>query len=370
LDVVHLITDLDVGGAELTLLRLVSASPPSLRHHVVSLRGGGALEEKFRSASVDVSCFDTRTLSGMAAAVVKLAMLLHRKRPTVVMSWLYHADLVATLATRLAPPTRLIWNIRCADMDLRRYSRLTRTLPHILAPLSGFPERVLANSEAGRRAHAAYGYRPRRWEVLRNGVDATRFRPDPEARARARKEFGTGDDHLLVGLVARVDPMKGHADFLAAAAGLAPRHPSARFVLIGRQTEDEQITQLAEEMGLAPRLLVRTGERSDLEHLLPGLDVAVSASLSEGFPNVVAEAMACGVPCVVTDVGDSAVIVGDSGRVVPKASPLALAQAISDILALDEGGRRMLGNAARARVESEFSEDECWRRYADVLRQA
>jgi len=215
---------------------------------------------------------------------------------------------------------------------------------------SGVPAAVIVNSEAGRLFHESIGYRPRRWEAIPNGFDTEFFRPAPERRALWRQRLGIGDQAPLIGMVARVDPMKDHATFLAAASRIGAAHAEACFVLAGRGTET-----LAVPSGLAGRLHA-LGERDDIATLLPSLDLLVlSSAFGEGFSNVVGEAMACGIPCIASDVGDAASIIADCGTIVPPRDPSALADAVIDWLGRGEDFRRRAGDAARRRILEHYA---------------
>jgi glycosyltransferase involved in cell wall biosynthesis len=351
--IVHVITELGSGGAERMLVRLVTGST-GFRHVVVTLTGDGELAAELRSAGVDVIPLGMRRGIPSVKSIVRLSRIIRRERPAVVQTWLYHADLSGLVAAKLARFQPVVWNLRCSNMDLSLYRWSTRAVVRLLTWLSAQPEAVMVNSEAGRRWHGALGYRPKRWELLPNGVDVTIFRPNPEARARWRRHLGIKQDDVLIGMVARRDPMKDHEGMLQAAAKAARLRPELAFVFAGRgvSRDDPVLARLADEV-VAPVHLIDACD--DVPGLMASLDVAVlSAAFGEGFPNVVAEAMAAGVPCVVTDVGDSAAIVDTTGLVVPPRNPLALAEAIS-ALAADNQLRARLGASARRRVMEHFS---------------
>lgn len=368
LQVVHLITDLERGGAETFLCRLVTWPQHSrVSHSIISLRAGGPLFHEARRAGVAV---DTLNLGGICAApqaVLRLVRTLRQRKADVLMTWLYHSDLVGTLAVALVPRVKLIWNIRCAEMNLSKYSRITRALPRVLARLSRRPAVVLANSQAGRVVHANYGYRPRRWQILGNGFDTGVFRPDRERRKVVRSMLGINDATPLVGLFARFDPMKDHATFLSAAATLLNRNSSPIFLLVGRGTNMPPLNALVRKHAALRERIVALGERDDVPALMPACDLIVCSSLSEAFPNVIGEAMASGVPCVSTDVGEARLLIGDTGRLVPKADPVALAQAIGELLNLAPDSRAHLGAAARQRIEKIFAFDAVVARYDRLL---
>ena len=362
--VVHVITELGAGGAEHMLLRLVATST-GYRHIVVSLSGEGVLTDAIRAAGADVLSLGMRRHILSFGAVFALARIIRRERPLVLQTWLYHADLMGIVAARLANFRPVAWNLRCSNMDLSQYRWSTRAILKILIWLSSWPDVVMVNSAAGRRWHADLGYRPRRWEIVPNGVDAAIFRPDTAARSRWRRRLDVKDSDVLIGMVARRDPMKDHESMLHAAAEAAHRHQNLAFVLAGRgiTRADPMLARLSDMVGAQVHLI---GECDDPAGLNAAFDIAVlSSAFGEGFPNVVAEAMAAGVPCIVTDVGDAASIVGDTGCVVPLRSPDALARAILT-LASDAPLRTRLGAAARQRVVENFGLEAAVARYEAV----
>ena len=362
--IVHVITEIGSGGAERMLLRLVTMSA-NYRHVVVSLSDGGSLAPAFLAAGADVRSLRMRRGIPSIRAIFALAKIIRRERPLAVQTWLYHADLIGLLAARLAGFRPLAWNLRCSDMDLRRYRWTTRMVVKVLTALSSQPAAVLVNSHAGQRWHAALGYRPPRWVFVPNGVDTAEFHSNAEARAQWRKRLGASNDSVVIGMVARRDPMKDHETAFAAAAATARRNRNVIFVFAGNGVtpDDPAIAHLAKAVGAPVHLL---GECRDIAELTAAFDIAVlSSAFGEGFPNVVAEAMAAGVPCVVTDVGDAAVIVGDTGRVVPPRSPKALAQALV-ALAGDAPLRARLGVAARRRAIKSFDLATATARYEET----
>ena len=359
--VMHVITSLDVGGAETMLARLVVGDTAgSVSHSVVSLKPDGALRAYVEGAGIPVRDVAIGRRRGALAGLGRLAGIMRATRPTVVHSWLYHADLLATLALALSGrrrATRLFWGVRCSDMDMRRYARSTRYILKLLSHLSSKTDLVLCNSDAGRTVHARLGYRPPRWRVVPNGVDVDRFRPRPGERAAFRAELGLGDENFVVGMCARVDPMKDHNNFVKAAAMFAETAPEARFVLVGAGTDEpgSALHRTIAASGIAVRF-VRLGQRQDIGRIYSALDVAtLSSAFGEGFPNVLAEAMACGVPCVATDVGDSASIIGDTGLVVPPRDPESLSAAWDRLRRESSDHRAARGAAARRRVASRYA---------------
>jgi glycosyltransferase involved in cell wall biosynthesis len=361
--VVHLITDLDIGGAEIVLARLLRALDPSrVQNTVVSLTSGGALAEAIAATGTRVIELNMRQGRLNVVGLYRAYQTLRSMKPDVVQTWLYHADLAGLVAGTLAGVPRIVWNLRCSELNVRDFSRFFRLMLRLLALSSRFPSAVICNSTAGRRVHEQLGYRPRRWEVIANGVDPDAFRPSAGARARFRQELAISEQIPLVGLVARHHPMKDHETFLRAAA-IISRQQLAHFVLVGRGvSESDMLRELVASLDLTGRVHLLP-ERTDVAEILPALDIAVSSSISEGFPNVLIEAMACGTPCVTTDAGDSGLIVADSARVVPVRNPAALAGAILRLLDMSSKQRRTLGLEDRSRVVANYSSDVLATRY-------
>ena len=360
IEVMHVITSLDVDCAETVLTRLVtgdSAGPVS--HRVVSLKSGGALRANLEAAGIPVHGLGIERIGDVLGGLVRLVRIIRLEKPAVVHGWLYHAVLVATLALALSgrrSRTRLVWGVKCSDMDMRRYARNARYVVKPLPFLSSKTDLVTYNSEAGRAVHERMGFRPPKYRVVPNGLDVDRFRPSPNERSAVRAEIGLGDEHFVVGMCARVDPMKDHENFVKAAVVFAATAPEARFVLVGAGTDRQgsRLDRMIAASGIDERF-VRLGQRQDISRVHAALDLAtLSSAFGEGFSNVLAEAMACGVPCVATDVGDSASIVGDTGLVVPPRDADSLAAAW-DRLRREGCGRRVeLGKAARRRVASRY----------------
>lgn len=363
--VAHVITGLDVGGAELMLARLVE-KPAGLDHvAVLSLSGEGALGGRIRRAGVPVIALGMRPGRVSLAALLRLTRELRRLKPDVVQTWLYHADFIGLIAARLAGISRVVWNLRCAELDPRDHPGSLLMLIRLLSKLSRVPSAVIANSAAGKRAHEELGYAPRRWAIIPNGFDVERFAPDADARAALRDRLGLPRDGRVVGLLGRLHPMKDHATFLRAAARVVASDAGhgVHIIAAGRDVAtDPAIAELVHELGLDGRVTLE-GETPEPERLLAALDVAVLSSYGEAFPNVVGEAMACGTPVVATDVGDAALVVGETGVIVPARDPEALASGIISVLELPADARERLGEGARARIMSDFSMDAAAARY-------
>ena len=360
--ILHVITDLDTGGAEVMLAKLVAGMDRArFTNSVVSLTDRGKLGESIQSSGVPVHCLNMRRGWPDPRALVRMVRLLKDFQPTLVQSWLYHADLLSMIAAWIAGPVPLVWNLRCSDMDLEHYPCQTRLVQRVLSFCSHVPVAVVVNSLAGQQHHQRRGYRPRRWEVIPNGFDTDLFRPDRSMGPKLREELGLTEDTVLLALVARVDPMKDHATFLAAAREVATAKAHAHFVLAGKNTET--LVPRVAELGLSGRVHF-LGPHRHIDRLIPGVDiVCLTSAFGEGFPNILGEAMAAGVPCITTDVGDARMIVAHTGAVVPPRDSQSLAAAMIDLIDRGPKARYELGQVARARVENEYSLGHITTRY-------
>jgi glycosyltransferase involved in cell wall biosynthesis len=353
--VCHLITDLEAGGAERNLVNVVTHADSSrIVSEVISLLDPGIMAAELTAAGIPVTSLGMRRGRPSLAGLVSLVRHLRRSTPTILVTWLYHADLLGYLASRFTPSTRLVWNLRCSDIARAPDQRALRLLLRLLASLSPKPDVVVVNSVRGRHFHQEMGYKPRQWMHVANGVDTERFRPRPTEKARLRVRLGLPADARVIGLVARLHPMKDHETFLRAAALFSEHDQDARFVLCGSgcRPDSDILRPLIEGLGLAGRVML-LGERTDLDIIYPAFDVLTqSSAYGEGLPNVVIEAMACGVPCVVTDVGDSRDVVGETGLVLPPRDPQALARGWEKVLSERPG---TLGENARLRILERYS---------------
>ena len=355
--VLHVISGLRQGGAEKSLADLAIRSDHRRFHHVVAtLRDGGISEARLCEAGVEVAPLHFNRARDFLPARARLRRLINRTNPNVVQSWLYHADLLATLS---APRSiKLAWNLRNSDLTGSN-RRSWPLLVSALAALSRQPDLIISNSSAGLTAHIARGYRPRHSLIIPNGVDLNLFRPMPELRADVRARFGLPTDGFVIGMPARYEGFKDHAAFIEAARLASADDHAPAFVLAGEGVDsyNTHLKSLIGAAGLSGRVFV-VGSQQNMPALYAALDVVtLSSSHGEGFPNVLAEAMASGVPVVATDVGDVRTLVGDVGRIVPPRIPRALAEAWRQMAALEAAGRKEIGMRGRTRVETHFSQE-------------
>jgi glycosyltransferase involved in cell wall biosynthesis len=353
--------------------RLIAATQErTLSATVVSLTEPTRIADDLSRAGVSVTSLSLGPRPLALARIRKLAPVLRSARPDVVQGWMYHGNLAAVLGAvwaRLNVP--VAWNVRGSQYDVGHEKPLTRLMVLAGRGLSRRVARIIYDSETSRAQHRRLGYDDARAVCIPNGFDTDRFAPSAAARRAVRAQLGLADDVPLIGHLARAHQAKDHPTLLRALAELRRQVPAVRLVLAGRGI-DSGNRALADEIhalgiGGAVTLL---GERRDVPALLAALDLLCSSSAwGEGFANVLGEAMACGIPCVATDVGEARYVVADTGRVVPPRDPAALAGACLELLSLTPAERRRLGEQARARVVEHFAIDAIAERYVAVYRE-
>lgn len=371
--IAHVITGLGAGGTPVMLRKVLAAqqSLPGIESCVVGLIQDGPIVEQIRALGVPVTSLGMRPGVPDPRALWGLVRTLRAFQPDLIQSWLYHADLMSSLARPWVGKPPVVWNLRHATLDPEHDSRSTIWTAKACAWLSRrSPAHILVNTVSGRRVHAEHGYDDTKMQVVPNGFDLERFRPSTEARAQLRKALGIPADTLLVGLVARFSELKGQSVFIRAMSAVAAQLPKAQFVLCGTNIAPENATlsQWISESGCRERFHL-LGERMDVEWVHAALDLEVSASVSEAFSNSIGESLCCGVPCVVTDVGDSAWLIEKAGRVIPAQDAPAMARACIEILSSPAAERAALSRCARQRMERSFDIHVIARQYHDIWRE-
>ena len=356
--VMHVITGLNRGGAEMLLVNLLSRTDQQkFIPTVVSLTDGGALKEKIEGFGIPVISLGMKRGALSILALIRLFRITRSFNPDIVQGWMYHANLFAILASKLSiKKPKVFWGIFHCIEDLSSRKTLFKLVVKIGAILSSQIDGITNNSFKSINQHAKLGYLADRTTAIPNGVNTDLFHPDYDAYKSVRRELCVSDGTYLVGLIGRFDPLKDHCNFLKAVQIIIATHSDVKFLLVGNGL-DESNSWLSEQVRCLElnQKIFLLGERSDIPRLMASLDVSVSSSKSEGMPVVIAESMSCGIPCVVTDVGDSSVLVGESGISVPPCNSEALADAITNILDLPDTDRKSLGSSARRRVMDNFS---------------
>jgi glycosyltransferase involved in cell wall biosynthesis len=368
--ILHIISGLQVGGAEMALHRLLSTMDREMfQSSVISLTGDQPVGGMIRKLGVPVTALGFMPGTFNPLLVVGLRKKILFNKPDLIQTWMYHADLLGGWVARMAGAPPVIWGIRHTVTDGQSLKPTTKMVARACGFFSRYlPEKIICNAEAGRDTHVAMGYDRTKMVVIGNGFDVSKFHPDPAMRADLRRELGIDTKAILIGMGARFHPQKDHANFLQAASTLKQSHKGVHFILWGRDVDPQnQILQTLIHSLAIESCVHLLGLRMDTPQLFAALDVAtLSSANGEAFPQVIGEAMASGVPCVVTDVGDAAFIVDETGRVVPPRNPNALASAWGEILDLPSEERDALGKSARERIARLFSIEKMTAAYAHL----
>lgn len=360
----HIITGLNQGGAERQLGTLVAAGADD--NAVFSILPPGVMSAPIREAGIPLFSGGARN-SLSPVWLPRLRAALRAYQPDVVMGWMYHGNLAASMTRLMGYRGPVLWNVRHSVDDLRQEKTATQWAIRAGARFSRGPARIVYNSATAARQHEDLGYASTKTEVIPNGFDIKRFRPNESARAFQRRALDIGEDALVLGVVGRSHPMKNHEAWLAVFDRLAEERRDIFSVIVGRGVP-AALEGLLKERALQNRVFLMEGV-NEPEKVYPAFDMLVLPSAwGEGFSNVVGEAMACGVPAAVTPVGDSAQIVRGTGFVTSDSTVNSLYQSVREVLSLGKGELRRRGQMARESVVCEYSQHAMVRRYEKVLK--
>ncbi|MEW5695828.1 glycosyltransferase family 4 protein [Pseudomonas synxantha] len=356
--VTHVIVGLNIGGAELMLRRLCESfnSSSEDEHRVISLTDLGEVGALLRAHGVTVDTLGMRGAWDVFSAFNKLVRLLQSTKPDVVQTWMYHADLLGGLAARRVGVKAVIWGIRTTDVS-KGGGRATIIIRRLCAWLSSsVPSVIICAAQASRASHVAVGYSPGKMTVIPNGFDLERLVAQPQERESIRSTQGIDEDDLVIGSLGRYNQVKDHSSFVKAAGLLAARFAHVKFLMVGRDVDHANSALMAEIAATGcPDRFVLLGERRDVPACFKAMDIFCLHSVTEGFPNVLGEAMSMALPCVTTDAGDAAFLLGENGFVVPIQDPPALAEALAQIAGATAAERTAMGQGAYMRIVENFT---------------
>jgi len=364
--VLHVISGLKVGGAEMMLYRLIlSARNGGYEHLVVSLNSTGEMRKCFEDAGIELIVLDFKR--SPFAHFFRLVSLIRRVNPDIVQSWLYHADLLGGLAALIAGPHPIVWNLRSTAIPQGAFS-IIYWLIRLCAICSYFiPDRIICCANSAKVAHTKLRYAAHKMIVIPNGYDCPAFKLHTDLRAKIRLDLEFANNDIVIGIVGRFDPLKDFKNFVTAASFMAEKCVDVKFLMVGRGNEwsNAILRGWIEGAGLVAKFRL-VGEQPDVAYYLSAVDIFCLSSVNEAFPNVVVEAMAMGLPCVVTRAGDAADIVGDDDFVVPVKDPILLSEAMLRMCRLDPISRKMLGERNAKKVNQEYGIESIRQRYEEV----
>ena len=362
---VHLIPTLDAGGAERQLCNLaISEQAAGLQPKVVVLSDKmTALRLELEHASVDVSAYQLSGVAGLFNIIKLLSSLIRLNRHNYVLAaWMYHSCFISLFVKLLHPKLRIFWMIRRTEIP----NGLTGLICRLNSKFSRLvPDVIVSNSLSGLNSHVKAGYCSERFVHIPNIIDCNKFVPT-DNKALLRNKLNIPDNARVFACVARYAPVKGHLELLQALKTI--KDENFVCLLVGRGVKEAKpLAQLLSELVESGRVQV-LGESSDVASIIPALDFLVMPSLSEGFPNVVAEAMACGVPCIVTDVGEAAVVVDEWGSIVRPGDYLILADSVKRWLECPIRELEWRGNKARMSILERYASDSIISAYRSALK--
>lgn len=355
--VVLLIQSLVQGGSERQLVTLAAElSQRGVDVTVITFYSKGVLRRILDEKRIPVVSLQKSGRWDLVGFSLRYIRTIRAIRPEVLYSFLPVSNIMASLAGIFMPGLTVVWGIRSGYLDMENYDGLTRLTYWVEKLLARRSDLIIANSHLGRDVCIKKGFPEKQVIVVANGIDTDMFRSDVRGAAAFRRQWGASKSTIVIGLPSRYDPMKDHKTFFSAASILRKKNSDLLFVCVGWGDDAymKELKSFAEQKGL-DECLVWAGEIEDMRAAYSAFDVSVSSSYGEGFPNCIAEAMACETPCVVTDVGDSALIASRYGRVVPPRDPSALAQAIERMLEETDEERTQLGVAGRHHIVNRFS---------------
>ena len=367
--VLHIISNLGVGGAETMLKRLVESDPVSILHTViVSLTTLGVIGELLRNQGVKVHTLNLSS-NGLNLPMVlwRLILLIRRFKPDIVQTWLYHADLLGGLAARLAGSKNIVWGVRCTAIPQGALS-ITYWLVRLCGILSHtVPDRIICCAISAREVHINLRYAAHKMTVVPNGYDFSAFEMQSTSRKNVRQELGIKADDIVIGVVGRFDPLKDFHNFVSAASYIATKRADVKFLMVGDGNEwtNSVLHGWIEEAGLLNRFCL-VGYQAEVAQFFSAMDIFCLSSQNEGFPNVLVEAMAMSLPCVVTQAGDATDILGDDDFVVPVKDSVSLANALLQMCQLDSDEQRLLGEKNAEKVRYQYGIEEVRRKYKAI----
>lgn len=368
--ILFLTRSLGRGGAERQLALLAKGlAKKGFVVGVIVFYGENRCEKELVSEGVCLIDLDKKGRWDVFPFLYRLVKHVRKQEPTVLHSYMGVSNILAACLKALLPKTNIVWGVRSSNVKLAHYDRFLRWVYKVECNLARFSDHIIANSNAGKEYAVKNNFPREKISVIPNGIDTDYFAFSNIGRKKVRGELGFSDHELVIGLVARVDPMKGHAIFLHVAKILLDSEPELNFICVG----DGELRYKNELIHLADKLKISKkihwmGARDDMPNVYSSLDIFCSSSVyGEGFSNSIAEAMACGVPVVTTDVGDASLIVGDTGSVVKPNDASVLASEIKNLVNMERKERHILGMNCSSRIVSEFSVEKLIERTEKTL---
>lgn len=362
--IAHIIIGLNIGGAELFLYRLINRSRSEVDHVVISLTELGPIGKLLRSEGVLVICLDLKNLFSIPSVIFKLYSNLKVLKPDVVHTWMYHADFLGGIVAKSLNIKKIIWSVRTTDVTLGK-SRSTVLLRKVCAHLSYFvPTHIIYVAYRSKDIHIEAGYDALKAIVINNGFELDKLHVSAADRSKFRCSINVRDDEVLVGSIGRFNSIKNQKKFVEVAHSLVQENIALKFVMIGRDndSDNEKLMNWISDRGLQ-KYFILLGQRSDIFKCIKGIDIFCLHSKTEGFPNVLGEAMAIGTLCISLDVGDAAFLLNNSELIAKNDN---LSNLIKEVVDWPSDKKNQVILQSIQRIRNEFSISVTAQSYIDV----
>lgn len=366
MNVTHVIIGLEVGGAELMLKRLVEAldGQENMHHSVVSLTSIGPIGIQLQQAGIEVVALNLNNPLNLPAVFIKLRNILKKKRTDIVQTWMYHADLLGGLAARSLGIKNVVWNVRNTHLYSKGFFKIL--FREFLSVASWkVPKKIIYVSHSAQKEHAKYGFRINNSEIIGNGFDTNKLSFDEDRRTRVRVEIGLEDTDIAVFSIGRYNHAKDHETFIKSICLSLKKNKFIKGVLIGREIDLDEF-KLTEEQRSHFIIL---GQRDDVPALLSAADIFCLHSITEGFPNVLGEAMSAQLPCITTRAGDAEIILDDADYTVEVRDFSEMSNKILELSKMSEVNRRIKGSLNRKRILDNYSLDKILSCYTKLYKE-
>lgn len=353
---IHIISSLNIGGAETMLLRLIRHKQEIVKSTtVISLTENGEIGKIMEEMGVNVVCLKMRNWFSILYALIKLKKIIQNEKPAIIHTWMYHANILGGIAAYFAKNQNIIWSIRRSEYTSKE-SFSTFIVMKIGAMLSSIIPKVIVHvAESGLKNHQKYGYKSNNTLVIPNGFDLKKLKHDQITRKKIRNELSLNDDQILIGCVGRFHVSKGYETLIASSVNVSKLHKNVKYLLIGRNMNNQNsiLMELINKSGL-PENFILVGERLNIHEYMNAMDIFCLSSITEGFPNVVGEAMASSLPCVATCVGDVVKITGDNAILVQPKNKDSLSKGLCEMLDMNIEKRKRMGSKGRKKIETDY----------------
>jgi len=368
--VTHIITDLKTGGAERMLVKLLKRMDPQrIQSRVITLMDGGRLAEEIKDLGFSIQGLGMKPGRPSLRSMIRLSRLLKGERSNILQGWMYHGNLMASLGKRFSKGApRVVWNIRQSLSDMKYEKPLTALIIRLGKRWSRNADAIIYNSRDSFQKHSTFGYASERSHVIPNGFDPDSFRPQRNKTSERKLKWGMEVEDLVIGMLGRYHEVKSYPTFLKAIRIVQSKRKSVKALLAGTHinNQNSELRQIIQELRLEDKVIC-LGELKEPSNFFSGIDIFCSVSAwGESFPNVLGEAMACGIPCVATRLGDIPDILGKGGLLIQPKDSEALAEQIIKLIDCGEPGRLKIGLEGRKRIIEHFTIDRIAKAYEDL----